>query len=468
MYIPVHVLWLCGVGEVEQATGVLADVRQAETLRQEAQADEMRVSALAREERAVASRLALEAKQASEAAAEAERYAEAARLGRLLTAEQVDEAKSNAERLSNAAEAARAKGRAAAVERIRAEDSLTARQQALNGAVQRLRLTQTFTTGVVAILSYCGLTGLVETAQQAAAGGSAPQEEEDGVGRQRSAPEIFRRGVSNLVNDPHGWFYGAPSALYSSEQARGDQKQTPTSVRFDGSETEGTLSATAEESREARAAPHPAITEEAGIASTTLLGEEDSEATRDSEANVMPPPDDPTARQRAIGEGVSVATYLARRRAGIDAAPSPPAASPPPTAPATTSPPAAPDAAGTWVPLARDDEPAWRAWLAKQRANANGRVVPTTAAPAPATPPATPTTIRSSPRDGSDFSGGESTRDPAPTDVAPRDSVCCPNDHQSQRLQTSQSISPCVSPRRPRTATMTTAMRATVLSSRFG
>eukprot|EP00966_Prymnesium_polylepis_P096605 2238335-Prymnesium_polylepis.1 len=199
---------------VEQVTGALPDARQAATQRKEAVANAKRLAKVAQQEQATASRLVADAQQAAEAVADAERYALAARLGRVpLTAEEMEEAKANAERLSRAAEVARAKGQAAVVERIRAEDSVVARTTQLNAAASRLRLIQTLATGASVVISYYGLTAMAERVRQsrelADLGGSAIDSRE--AGGQRSAPDIFRRGLANLAEDPFGWFFGGPS-----------------------------------------------------------------------------------------------------------------------------------------------------------------------------------------------------------------------------------------------------------------
>ena len=130
---------------LEQATGARAEARQAMTLKQEAVADAKRLSKLARAEQDKAARLAEDAHEAADAAIEAERFAEAARLNRLYTADQVAEAKTIAEQLAVAAEEARAKGHAAVAERIRAEDSVVARQEELNAILPRLCAAQSGT-----------------------------------------------------------------------------------------------------------------------------------------------------------------------------------------------------------------------------------------------------------------------------------------------------------------------------------
>ena len=362
---------------------------QAATQRQEALENYKRLSTLARQEQAAAARLAADAQKAAQAAAEAERYAEAARMNRLYTSDQIEEARASAQRLSEAAEAAQAKGRAATMDRIRAEDSAMSRQRQLEDGVERLRLFRALVYGAAFGLSWYGLNEM-ERMRQA----SAPDEvlspeahEKDG---QRSAPDIFWNGLSNLADDPLGWFYGAPSPLYSSSLQEEDQEDRMSS------DLPG-------------APPPPAAAELADVTSTKGFGGGEA-TTRDPEPTAYRP-SDPQAKQQPE----SFAEYLAKRNAIADNSPPPKVSSSP--APASTA--AAAPPATTPLPTLSANQPA---------NGQSGRIVPTSTASTPTSVPvaaapmaAAAAPAASAPKDGKGFGGGEATRDPEPTRFDPGD-----------------------------------------------
>lgn len=296
------------------------DTRQAVALSQAADANVKQLFDLAGQEQAAASRVAADAQQAAEAAEEALRYAEAARSNRLRTPEQIDEARASAERLSKAAEAARAKAQAAVVERIRAEDAAMARRRDFSAAVQRLRIFQTFATVAAVTLSWYGVTAIAERVSAPGIGGDFSAGGELAAsgegGRQRSAPDIVRGGLANLADDPFGWFFGAPSPLYSSSSPPPSQAAEPSQ---DGAPP----SQTAEAPPPALAAPYQTAAEQCA----SLVGETSSdrsdEATRDPQPSAIDS-HDPTDSQPPIHQGESLAQYLAKRQAGDGAAPATP------------------------------------------------------------------------------------------------------------------------------------------------
>jgi hypothetical protein len=355
---------------LEQATGAQADTKQAVTLWQEASAKVKSLSSLAGQEQETASRLAAEAQQAADAAADAVRIAEAARLSPVATEEQIEEAKANAERLSAAAEAAKAKGKATVVERIRAEDSVMAAQRELFDAVQRFRVTQVLATGTAAYASWWALTRGPDalTAIAEKRGGAMPWTKSDApraepatptapespeletpeVGGQRSAVEIFKGGLANLADEPFGWFFGAPSPLYSSSPSSSqEEKAKPVGVVVptagltsgkdvnSGEATRDSAPSSAptalasgkgddgEATRDSAPAANPfgkdfdgdATRDSAPAAMSSGKGFGGGEATRDPEPTAIDL-NDPKAKQQAIPKVESFADYLARRNAG--------------------------------------------------------------------------------------------------------------------------------------------------------
>ena len=365
-----------------------ATLRQAATQRQEALENYKRLSTLARQEQAAAARLAADAQKAEQAAAEAERYAEAARMNRLYTSEQIEEARASAQRLSEAAEAAQAKGRAATMDRIRAEDSAMSRQRQLEDGVERLRLFRALVYGAAFGLSWYGLNEM-ERMRQASAPDEVLSLDAHEKDRQRSAPDIFWNGLSNLADDPLGWFYGAPSPLYSSSLQEEDREDRISS--------------------DLSGAPPPVAAEPADVTSTKGIGGGEV-TTRDPEPTAYRP-SDPQAKQ--LPE--SFAEYLAKRNAIADNSP-PPTVSPSP-APASTA--AAPPPATTPSPNLSANQPA---------NGQSGRIVPTSMPSTPASAPdaaapmaAAAAPAASAPKGGKGFGGGEATRDPEPTRFDPDD-----------------------------------------------
>ena len=297
---------------LEQATGARAEARQAMTLKQEAVADAKRLSKLARAEQDKAARLAEDAHEAADAAIEAERFAEAARLNRLYTADQVAEAKTIAEQLAVAAEEARAKGHAAVAERIRAEDSVVARQEELNAILPRLRLNQALASAAALYLTWSGLKAIMDWEWASELASDSEPATSRYVGGRRSAPDIMLSGIGCLADEPLGWFYGAPSPLYSSvlpedaAAARMAPRDATPANRAPGDEPSA---------------------EPVGLADGQDCGEGlvngfgGGEATRDPEPTAFDP-NDLKGKQQAIQKVDSFAEYWAKRQMVATCAPS--------------------------------------------------------------------------------------------------------------------------------------------------